>query len=358
MNNPNPAISIIIPVYNSEKYLGTCLDSILTQTFKNFEVIVVDDCSTDNSFEIAESYVPKFSIFSMCGGLRLEKLDKNSGGAAAPRNKGLELARGEYIFFVDSDDILTSTALAEIYSLAKKFDVDVLYCNRHYKFVGEDWAGSEKTLCGSTSENLTVLEKPLEKFGDFSLWGLICLYVFRRELIVQNKIKFPDVRIGEDRLFVFFALFFTKKLLYVPKAVYYYRQHNASISSRILPNDELFAQRVDSAVSTIKILEEFMDKFDFFKENSELKFSMYNRFLIAAMNPVIEPPLNETVSPSEREKIILKTLEKLEDKTNFTAFLFNSFVNLKTVSRKQNAETVRLREKLRKLQRQLKKPKK
>lgn len=348
MNNLNLAISIIIPMYNSEKYLGECLDSILTQTFKNFEVIVVDDCSTDNSFEIAESYIQKFSIFSMCGGLKLAKTDKNSGSASAPRNKGLELARGEYIFFVDSDDILTSTALAEIYSLVKKFNVDVLYCNKHYKFVGENFEEAEKTLCGSRAEIVNVLQKPLIKFADFSLWGLICLYIFKRELIVKNEIKFPDVCIGEDRLFVFFALFFTKRLLYTPKAVYYYRQHDASISSRILPNDELFAQRVDSAVSTIKILEEFMNKFDFFKENVELKFAMYNRFLIAAMNPVIEPPLNETVPPSERERIILEALEKFEDKTNFTAFLFNSFVNLKTVSRKQTAETNRLRKKLRK----------
>lgn len=86
------AVSVIIPLYNAEKYVGECLDSLLEQTFQDFEVIVVDDCSTDNSAKIVESYAPKFN-----GRFMFTILEKNSGSGALPRNKGLLLSRGEYI---------------------------------------------------------------------------------------------------------------------------------------------------------------------------------------------------------------------------------------------------------------------
>ena len=122
---PSFAISVIIPLYNAEKYIGECLDSLLNQTFKSFEVILVDDCSTDNSVKIVESYAPKFA-----GRLKLAKMGKNTGSGSLPRNKGLLLSRGEYIFNMDNDDLLTETALEEMYTLAKKYNVDFVYCER------------------------------------------------------------------------------------------------------------------------------------------------------------------------------------------------------------------------------------
>ena len=98
----NPAISVIIPMYNAEEYVGECLDSLLAQTFQDFEVIVVDDCSADKCFELVEGYSPKFK-----GRLRLEKTEKNSGGGGyVPRNIGMSLARGEYVYFMDADDYI------------------------------------------------------------------------------------------------------------------------------------------------------------------------------------------------------------------------------------------------------------
>ena len=91
-----PKISVIIPLYNAEKYIGDCLESLLVQTFQDFEVIVVDDCSTDNSVAIVQSYAEKFG-----GRLKIARTKKNSGGGGyVPRNLGLNLSRGEYIFFL------------------------------------------------------------------------------------------------------------------------------------------------------------------------------------------------------------------------------------------------------------------
>lgn len=121
------AVSVIIPLYNAEKYIGECLDSVLAQTFQDFEVIVVDDASTDNSRAVVESYVEKFG-----GRLTVTNLKENSGSGAMPRNKGLLLSQGEYIFFLDADDMITPTALEELYALAKDYKADVVYCEKFY----------------------------------------------------------------------------------------------------------------------------------------------------------------------------------------------------------------------------------
>ena len=99
-------ISVIIPVYNAEKYLGVCLESLLIQTLQDFEVIIVDDCSTDASPAIAESYLEKFG-----GRLKIIYLEKNTGSGAVPRNEGLRFSRGEYVFFMDADDLIIDNAL-------------------------------------------------------------------------------------------------------------------------------------------------------------------------------------------------------------------------------------------------------
>ena len=102
-------------MYNAEKFIGECLTSLANQTFQDFEVIIVDDCSTDNSLNAALTFSKIFGER-----LRLAKLSANSGCPGVPRNFALEAARGEYIFFLDSDDFLSGTALEELYTVAKK----------------------------------------------------------------------------------------------------------------------------------------------------------------------------------------------------------------------------------------------
>ena len=138
MNNSNDrppcAVSVIIPLYNAGNFLPVCLESLLIQTFDDFEVIVVDDCSTDSSLTVAESYRERFN-----GRLKLARTRKNSGNCAVPRNVGLPFSRGEYLFFLDSDDFVTLTALEELYFLAKKFDADVVHCEKWYPITDEHW---------------------------------------------------------------------------------------------------------------------------------------------------------------------------------------------------------------------------
>ena len=126
-SEPVPAISIIMPMFNVDKYVGQCLDSVLAQTFKDYEVMLVNDCSTDRSREIAESYLDKFD-----GRLRIHSLAHNSGGAAVPRNTAIRMARGKYLYILDSDDVLLPKTLEEFYNAAEEFDADYVHTEKHF----------------------------------------------------------------------------------------------------------------------------------------------------------------------------------------------------------------------------------
>ncbi|MBQ3451625.1 MAG: glycosyltransferase family 2 protein [Synergistaceae bacterium] len=150
-----PAISVVIPMYNAEEYVEECLDSILKQTFQNFEVIVVDDCSTDNSVAVVKNYAPKFG-----GRLKLAQTKENSrGGGYIPRNLGLMYSRGEYIFFVDSDDFILDKALGILYKLAREHETDVVYTSSHYdmKKVGEVHLNMDELSSKKNEGNKLVL---------------------------------------------------------------------------------------------------------------------------------------------------------------------------------------------------------
>ena len=115
-----PKISVIVPVYNVEKYLRKCIESILNQTFREFELILVDDGSTDSSGKICDEYALKDS--------RIKVIHKENGGASSARNAGLDVAKGEYIGFVDSDDWIEMDMYGELYRLIKENNTDISVC--------------------------------------------------------------------------------------------------------------------------------------------------------------------------------------------------------------------------------------
>ncbi len=120
-----PKVSIIIPVYNVEKYLKECLNSVVNQTLKEIEIICVDDGSTDNSLSILEEYAKKDN--------RINLLKQENSGAGAARNKGLDSARGEYIYFLDSDDFLELNAIEILYNQIAKNQADICFF-KFYKY--------------------------------------------------------------------------------------------------------------------------------------------------------------------------------------------------------------------------------
>ena len=275
-----PAISVVIPLYNAEKYVGECLDSLLAQTFQDFEVIVVDDCSTDNSVEVVKSYAPKFD-----GRLRLEYMEKNSGGAGLPRNKGLELAGGKYIFFADADDMLVPTALKEMYTLAENYDTEVVYCE-HYIESAENVTNFRVTsqqpgkLVDKPTFQSTNLNERLNEILQRDIWGAPWSKFIRRDFLIENELFFPNLFPCEDYLWTLTLYFYAEKFLRVPNATYIWRQTEDSATRSAKIPQQNIPFWLNPVIFGLKWLEIQLIKLDFFKNNFQQRYDILNFVVI------------------------------------------------------------------------------
>ncbi|MCQ9626450.1 glycosyltransferase [Cetobacterium somerae] len=170
-----PKISIIVPVYNVEKYLRRCIDSILMQTFREFELILINDGSLDKSGLICDEYLLKDE--------RIKVIHKKNEGCSAARNDGLKISRAEYISFVDSDDWVETTLYEEMYFLMEKEKSDIVESG-FFKY----------------KDNILILKKDIDKKEYFpTVWAKL----FKKSIIDKHNIKFLlNVHCGEDLLFV------------------------------------------------------------------------------------------------------------------------------------------------------------
>ena len=235
-----PAVSVIIPMHNAEKYIGDCLDSILAQTFQDFEVIVVDDCSTDNSFAIAESYVEKFG-----GRMTLTKLKENSGNTGyTARNKGFTFSRGEYVFFIDADDFITKDAFEILYTSAKNFDADVVYTGARYHYTSEgggvlkiDRVGRELIAKGLKNEAELTINDPhkyLKELLDLrrGLYHTPWTKFVRRNFLIEKEITFYETISGGDYLWTIEIFARAERFVRIPNAVYFWRDDSIDSMTR------------------------------------------------------------------------------------------------------------------------------
>lgn len=207
-----PLISVIVPVYNSEKYLSECLDSILNQTMGDIEVIGVNDGSCDRSSEILLHYADQDS--------RIRFLSQKNQGVAAARNRGIKEARGKYLYFVDSDDTIAPMLCEKAGLLAAKYDCDLVW-------VAVDDADEKIYHKKLYYDKPSHEEKSHYLFGSRQLPGR---YLNRREHLQKRQIHFPDgMRVSEDMVFNYKSMIFAESLAVCPKRMYYYRQHSESV---------------------------------------------------------------------------------------------------------------------------------
>lgn len=213
-------ISIIIPAYNAEVFLGETLKSIMNQTFKNYEVIVVDDGSIDNTSKVFEQFVQQDSRFSL--------LQKVNGGVSSARNVGLNAAIGKYITFLDADDTYEQDYLQYLYEEISK-GYDIVYCG--YNYIHEN--GSFKNKINTTFSKKNVGEKYLKRKVIFHTSSII----IKNEYIRDNGFMFLEgISWGEDIEFFCKCLLNTKKISYVDKYLSNYRyEHSESQLSDFSP---------------------------------------------------------------------------------------------------------------------------
>ncbi|RHF73887.1 glycosyltransferase [Fusobacterium mortiferum] len=206
MEKYQPKISVIIPVYGVEKYIRQCLESIINQTYKNLEIIVVNDGTKDNSMKIVEEYLSDE---------RIKIINKQNGGLSSARNRGIEEATGDYISFIDSDDWIDLNMYKELCS--QLIDEDILI----YRFFNYDNKKNEimeEKKVDIYSKNKMIRNKYLYAGLPYSCWSKL----YKREYLEKNKFKFLEI-FYEDVVWNLQTIFLTEKIKFIDKKYYYYR---------------------------------------------------------------------------------------------------------------------------------------
>ncbi|MBR4293054.1 MAG: glycosyltransferase [Clostridia bacterium] len=267
-----PKVSIIVPVYNTEKYLKQCIDSITSQTLRDIEIIVVDDGSEEKCALLCDELALTDS--------RIKVIHKANAGSGFARNTGLEVASGEYVGFIDSDDYIKPEMYASLYSAAANNDADIAisgicfvggntfnqegdYSEKHYfdkntVFEGED-----------LKELLLGVVGALPHESEDSRYGVsVCKNIFKRSLICEKDLRFPSERqfMSEDTLFMVDFLKHAKKAFGIHGAFYCYRRNDASISKSYkidrLEKTITFLTELEARVSAFLPKEEYRLYFD------------------------------------------------------------------------------------------------
>lgn len=228
----NPLISVVIPVYNAEQFLPACLDSVLHQDYPSFEILVIDDGSTDGSAALIDRYAAREP--------RIVALHQRNAGVSAARNRGLTEARGEYIAFVDADDRVTPTYLSHMFS--PQVDLSIAGITLRYEPSGRmESHGFDRTCSARTDRERGLL------FADAEIHDTTkgpCNKLFRREIIEQHHLRFdPCYSYGEDHLFVLEFVKHCHSIAQVAHTDYLYihRPTATSLTHRLLPYKALSA---------------------------------------------------------------------------------------------------------------------
>lgn len=262
----SPKVSIVVPTYNVEKYIKVCVDSLLSQTLQDMEIILVDDGSTDSSGKICDTY----AVMDQ----RIKVIHQNNKGLGLSRNSGLSLATGEYVGFVDSDDYVSKEMFETLYENATKYDADVSYCT-YKRFVNEDEVFDEsnfnieniKVWSGEKAIRQYMLERiglPPQKKQDNLYGASVCCGIFLRERLLELGVQFVSERqfIAEDMLFDIEVIPHCRKIVHCDIPLYYYRYNPKSLTKvykadRFSKNVELYHEMYRRLLKKYKIAECF-----------------------------------------------------------------------------------------------------
>lgn len=229
-------VSIIVPAYNVEKYIKRTLDSIINQNFRNFELIVVNDGSTDNTRQIIEEILLNSNISHNI-------INKENEGVSIARNTGIKSAKGDYIFFLDGDDYIKEDCIEKLYNTLIKNGCDAAYTN-YIKITdnGEELNIIPQVILPNTfsSEYLIKLEATMAITFSF------CQIMYKRSTILDNNLSFsPKIKYGEDTEFALRTLTHINRIAYVPENLIFYVQREDSATSNALFNRYDFINTLD-----------------------------------------------------------------------------------------------------------------
>lgn len=280
MNIGKPIISVIVPVYQSESYLPRCVESILSQSLHDIELILVDDGSMDKSGLICEEYAQK--------DIRVHVFHKSHSGVSDTRQKGLENATGDYVIHCDSDDWMEPDMLEKLYINAQESGADMVVCDYWVEY-------RERVVQKAFGQNLdsdTDLSEQMENLL-LSVWNKL----IRRSFIVQNDLHFlPSVCFAEDLYFVFNALDLLPKIVYVPQPLYHYNiQNEGSLTHNV--SRECFESQVIALSNLDKILNAALKKKLVWYKCGFLYHAFKNKYYSVIELLKIFPEVNKYIVP-------------------------------------------------------------
>lgn len=282
-------VSVIIPVYNVERYLEQCLDSVINQTLKEIEIICVNDSSTDKSLGLLKEYAEKDN--------RIQVITQVNAGAGAARNRGMAAATGKYLSFLDSDDFFELDMLEKAYNLAEKDETDlVVYKSDQYhtdkdEFVKVNWVVREKEIPPYHPFNHRQMTDNIFKVFVGWAWDKL----FLKEFVDAHELKFQEQRTSNDMLFVFSAVALAKRISVVPEVLAHQRRDAKDSLSKTRENswwcfhDALCALR--EKLQEERLFEELEKDYI----NYALHFTLWN------YNTLLEPTKAELKDKLEKE---------------------------------------------------------
>lgn len=252
-------ISIIVPIYNVEKYLNKCIESIVNQTYENIEIILIDDGSNDNSGIICDEYAKKDN--------RIIVVHKENGGVSSARNKGLKIAKGEWISFVDADDWIEQTFCQTLLNKVTQEQADIALCG--YNRITDNRI--EKINANNQEVFLNSNEYLVKSLNPQTGFGFCHMKLIKKEVL--KSISFNErIEVGEDALFNIQLSTYIKKTVFLKQPLYNYRINNQSVVKRY---DENYANKY---LKSMKIIEEYIwqEYNEENEENIEIKQNYYN----------------------------------------------------------------------------------
>ena len=221
-------ISVIVPVYNVEKYIEKCVESIIAQTYTDLEIILVDDGSTDNSGKLCDLYASKDE--------RIRVIHKENGGLSDARNVGIEQSTGEYLSFIDSDDYIHPQMMEILYRNMQEYGADLSMCD------SLEVAENEEFVFEKICNRVRVVEHPLEELrNNAAKISVAWNKLYPRKMF--DEVKYPKGKLHEDEYVIHELLYISKKMIVTDEKLYAYVQRQDSITSKInIKRIESYAQ--------------------------------------------------------------------------------------------------------------------
>ena len=275
-------VSVIVPVYNIEKYLPRCIESILDQTYKNWEAIFINDGSIDNSLKVLEEYKKRDE--------RIKIIDKKNAGSGAARNDGIETSKGKYIAFLDSDDWYEEDFLEKLYNNLIENSSDVSMCNPKMTY---DDVNKNKKI-NTYFFNEIELNKTPEKILGILAMPVVWNKLYKKDIIVKNRIKFPNYSFCEDVEFLYKTFLYANKVSKIEDDLYNYYQREDSETKKIKE------ESIEQVYKVIKNIENYV------KENFIEKLEIFYQYKIQFLYSISQILLLRTNSDKRLKKLVNK----------------------------------------------------